>query len=151
MSELANKLTEKYRYAKTYENINGIDIISVDLNDMNVLLSELGALQAAEKERDEWKAEAELQRLLFTDEFETALRYMRERDELRKRVELTDKAIVSALGLIADLENELIGIKNVAVSGMDNTDSDRMKAALTAIKWAVESVIYDKEPEDEQN
>lgn len=73
----------------------------------------------------------------------------KERDELRKRVELTDKAMVSALALIGDLENELIGIKNDSVRGIEYGDENRMKMALTSIKWAVESVIYDKEPENE--
>lgn len=47
------------------------------------------ALQA-EIECDKWKAEAEVKTELYNAEYETTLRYMRERDELRKRVELLE-------------------------------------------------------------
>ena len=62
----------------------------------NIAIHAIDRAIAAEKERDKWKAEAELQRLLFTDEFETAMRYMRERDEARKFVEELETLIIKA-------------------------------------------------------
>lgn len=68
------------------------------------------ALQA-EIECDKWKAEAEVKTELYNAEYETALRYMRERDDLQKQLEWQTKELnrlrIIEQGL-SDFQNDML-------------------------------------------